>query len=415
MRSCARYGSAHEDETGQQELSLKESILGGLPHPGLPAPLPQGEHIVWQGLPRWHSLARQQFHTHIIAACFAVLAVWQVAAYQEGHTAAEVVFAAVRVLGAGAAVIGLLELFAWLSAQATIYTITNRRIVMRVGVVRIDTVDIPFKGIAALQVKAASNGVGNISIGLKSGARIPYVVLWPHVRPWRLRQPEPMLRALPEVGEVASLLTSQIEAAERAADLGAEDLPAPEPATQSEHEPEQAPASAPPRESRPLLIGAAALILLTLVSVGWIRLSEPVTERSARQMPQRVYELSFNDLGDDRLAVVDAGSDETLGIIEPGGEGLIRGALRGLNRTRDRRGLPVAAPYQLVVWDSGRVTLSDLETDRHVPLDAYSLSADGVLSTLVRLKDAGAAEDGERIRIGRPTDSARLATPRDPG
>lgn len=380
------------------ELSLAESHHAGLPHPGLPAPLPRGEHVVWQGAPRWHSLARQQFHTHLIAAYFALIAVWQAAAaHHDGHSGAGVVFAALVPLVAGAAVIGLLELLAWLSARATIYTITNRRIVMRIGVALINTVDVPFKAINDLQVKTASNGVGNISIGTRGSARIPYFVLWPHVRPWHLRRPEPMLRALPDVSEVARLLTAQIEASERDVQLRVPDPPAPEPASQSAQTSEQAPAPVAPKEGRPLLLGAAALVLLTLVSVGWIQLSGSVSERFAGQAPQRVYELSFRDLGDDRLAVVDTGSNETLGIIEPGGDGLIRGALRGLKRTRHRRGLSTDASYQLVIWDSGRLTLSDLKTDRHVPLDAFGPTADGVLNTLLQLKGAGAAEGQEVV------------------
>lgn len=380
-----------------KELSLEESHRAGVPHPGLPAPLPQGEHVVWQGAPRWYSLARQQFHTHLIAAYFAIFALWQAAAaHQDGHAAAEVVFAAGLALVAGAAVIGLLGLLAWLSARAAIYTITNRRIVMRIGVALINTMDIPFKAINGLQVKTAANGVGNISIGTKRGARIPYFVLWPHARPWHLRHPEPMLRALPDVTEVASLLTAQIEADERSAELASEDLPVAAPA-RPEPEPSQAPAPVQPRETRPLLFGAAALVLLTLFSVGWIQLSEPVKERFAGQTPRMVHELSFRDLGGDRLAVVDADSGETFGLIEPGGDGLIRGALRGLNRARIRRGLPTDRPYQLVIWDSDRVTLSDLETDRHVPLDAFGPNADGVLSTLVGLRDAVPAEGGEVI------------------
>ncbi len=379
MSSCGCTESAH------QGLSLKESQRIGLPHPGLPAPLPHGEYVVWQGLPHWHSLARQLFHTRIIAAYFAVFSAWQAAAaYQDGHTVAEAAFAAVIVLASGALVIGVFELLAWLSARATIYTITNRRIVMRVGVALINTVDIPFKVIDALQVKSTSNGAGNISIGLKRGSAIPYSVLWPHARPWRLRRPEPMLRALPDVSKVASVLASQLEAAERA---GAEALPDPKLDTQPESD--QADVRLPAPENRPLLLGAAALVLLTLVSVGWIQLGGSVSERFADQSTQRIYELKFNDLGGDRLAVVDTRSERSIGVIEPGQDGLIRGALRGLSRTRDLRGLPSDAPYQLVIWDSGRVTLSDLGADRHVPLDAFGPSADGVLNTLVQMKDAG--------------------------
>lgn len=387
MRSCGCLEAAH------QGLSLKESQRTGMPHPGLPAPLPRGEHIVWQGLPHWHSLARQLFHTHLIAAYFALFALWQAAAaYQDGHTVAGAAFAAVIVLGSGALVIGVFELLAWLSARATIYTITNRRIVMRVGAALVNTVDIPFKVIDALQVKSASNGAGNISIVLKSGSAIPYSVLWPHARPWRLRHPEPMLRALLDVNTVATVLASQIKAADCA---GASETEAPahlEPDTACGLEPEPTDVHRHSAENRPMLLGAVALVVLTLVSVGWIQLgSESASQRFAGQSPQQVYDLRFSDLGGDRLAVVDTRSERRVGIIEPGHDGLIRGALRGLNRARDLRRVLSDAPYQLVIWDSGRVTLSDLEADRHVPLDAFGPTAGGVLSALVQHQDTGAS------------------------
>lgn len=377
------------------ELSLEESQRAGVPHPGLPAPLPVGEHVVWQGAPRAHSLTRQLFRTHAIAAYFAVVAAWQAgAAVHDGRAASEAVFAAVAVLASGLLVIGLLELFGWLSARATIYTITNRRIVMRIGVAFINTVDIPFKVIESIQVKGAANGVGNISVGLRRGAMIPYAVLWPHARPWRVRRPEPTLRALLEVQETARLLVSNFEAAERACGADNEREPsAAAPARSSDTEPmaqqEPARASAPPGEGRALVFGAVALVLLTIVAVAGLQLSGPSAGPYAGQTPERIYELSFKDLGEDRVAVVDAGSQQTIGIMERGNDGLLRGALRGFGRVRTRRGLPMDAPYQLVHWGTGRITLSDLKTNQHVPLDAFGPTSGGVQNELLRLTKGG--------------------------
>jgi hypothetical protein len=39
------------------------------PVPGLPAPLPKGERILWQGSPRWQSLARTAYYVNIVARC----------------------------------------------------------------------------------------------------------------------------------------------------------------------------------------------------------------------------------------------------------------------------------------------------------------------------------------------------------
>ncbi len=371
---------------------------------GLPAPLPFGEHIIWQGAPRGHSLSRQVFHTGLVAAYFAILAVWRAAStLQDGGGTTDAVIAAALAVGTGALVIGILELLGWLNARATTYTITNRRVFMRVGIALTNTIDIPFKTIDSIQLKAGSNGVGNISIKLKSGSIIPYFILWPHARPWHLKHPQPMLRAVPNVHEVARILVSQLEAATRA-DAGTT-VPADEHPVQtaSEAEPAEAPSPVEAAENRlrvPLL-AAGALILMTIVAVGLVQLSKPDLDRTAGQTPQTIYELSFKDIGSDRLAVIDTGRGDTIAIVEPGRDGLVRGALRGLNRARERRGLPVDAPYQLVIWDNGRMTLSDLETKRHIPLDSFGPANTGALAALLRLKD----------RPTTPADADQPATP----
>ncbi|MGA1462008.1 MAG: hypothetical protein ACO37Y_02315, partial [Steroidobacteraceae bacterium] len=45
----------------------------GEPVPGLPERLPEGEHILWQGAPRWTSLAVRAFHVRKLAIYFGLL------------------------------------------------------------------------------------------------------------------------------------------------------------------------------------------------------------------------------------------------------------------------------------------------------------------------------------------------------
>jgi hypothetical protein len=67
-------------------------------------------------------------------------------------------------------------------------------------------VNFPFRLVGGAAVKAWADGSGNIPLRLRSGARVGYVVMWPHVRPWHLVNPQPMLRGVPEVRKVASIL-----------------------------------------------------------------------------------------------------------------------------------------------------------------------------------------------------------------
>ena len=57
-----------EFQEGLQDLSLKESLQAGLPHPGLPGRLPENEHVIWQGAPHWRNFARNVFYSRIVVA-----------------------------------------------------------------------------------------------------------------------------------------------------------------------------------------------------------------------------------------------------------------------------------------------------------------------------------------------------------
>jgi len=102
--------------------------------------------------------------------------------------------------------LGLLSLVAWLAARAAVYTITDKRVVMRVGIVLTLTFNIPFKRIAAAGLRLDADGTGDLPLTLTGEDRIAWLHLWPHARPWRLARPEPMLRSVPDAAVVARLL-----------------------------------------------------------------------------------------------------------------------------------------------------------------------------------------------------------------
>ena len=132
--------------------------------------------------------------------------------------------------------------------------------------------------------------------------------------------------------------------------------------------------------------GAAALIALTVIAVSLVQIGDGRAPAADGPSPATVYELSFQDLGADRLAVVDTRAGNTIAFVEPGKDGLVRGALRGLKRARELKGAAVDAPYQLVIWDSGRLTLSDLGIDEHIPIDSFGLTDTGVLAQFLQLQ-----------------------------
>ncbi|MCI1192614.1 PH domain-containing protein [Calidifontimicrobium sp. SYSU G02091] len=180
---------------------------------GLPEALPAGEHIVWQGAPRWQRLAIDALHVRKVAVYFALLLAWRVAdGLAAGGGAGAALAAAAWTLPLAAVAIGLLLLIGWLMARTTVYTLTNRRIVMRVGVVLGIAFNLPLARIASAALRRHRDGSGDIMLALSGPDRIAYLHLWPHARPWFVRQPQPMLRALADVDRVARLVADALAA-----------------------------------------------------------------------------------------------------------------------------------------------------------------------------------------------------------
>jgi Bacterial PH domain len=173
------------------------------PQRGLPGALPAGERIVWQGAPDWRVLARRAFHVRKVAVYFTLLAGWGAAT---GGTLTGVIVT----LGVGAVAVGLLAFLAWLSARSTVYTLTNRRLVLRYGAALTKCVNLPLKLVGKADVRLNPDGSGDLPLAMTDRMPFGWAMLWPHARPWRLRRPEPMLRAVPDAAAVAATLSQTL-------------------------------------------------------------------------------------------------------------------------------------------------------------------------------------------------------------
>ena len=180
--------------------------------PGLPSALPPGEHVVWQGAPDWRSLAVHAFHVRKAALYFAVMLGVQALNLMDASGAIDWkpwwVAASLYALA-----LGLLAGTAWLSARSTLYTLTNKRVVMRIGIVLTLTFNLPFKRIAGAALKPYAGGRGDIALALYPEDRIGWAHLWPHQRAWHVTHPQPTLRCLPEGAQVGAQLLSLWQAA----------------------------------------------------------------------------------------------------------------------------------------------------------------------------------------------------------
>ncbi len=181
---------------------------GPEPVPGLPGPLPEGERILWQGAPDWRVLARTALHVRWIVGWFALLAVWRVGAGLTAGSAPMVIAGDVAVTALlGAAAVGLLSGYAWLVARTTIYTLTDRRFVLRHGVALQKSFNVPYRRVESAGLKLDGAGFGDMPLRLTPESKIGWPHLWPHARPLRIVHPEPMMRAVPDAAAVAGILT----------------------------------------------------------------------------------------------------------------------------------------------------------------------------------------------------------------
>jgi hypothetical protein len=175
--------------------------------PGLPEKLPAGEHIIWQGAPEWRSLGVAAFGLRTIAMYLLVMWLLQFAhLWDQGSSALEMAKYLGMSGGCAALALALLSGFTYLVSSTTLYTLTNRRVVMRIGVVLGLTLNLPYRQITGASLKSLARGTGDLAVQIKPDSHIAYLHLWPHARPWHFKAPQPTLRSIAGAEAVSNML-----------------------------------------------------------------------------------------------------------------------------------------------------------------------------------------------------------------
>ena len=189
------------------------------PIPGLPANLPEGENILWQGSPAAAATAWRVLHIGWVGAYFAALLSWRlIAGISDGHTLSQIAIDSIPLTVVAVSAIFILAVLARLIARTTIYTITNRRVVMRIGVALPISVNLPFKAIRSAGAALRADGTGDVALEVEDLGRLSYFHLWPHARAWHVRKAQPSLRAVADAQNVAALLSRALHTAAGTAD-----------------------------------------------------------------------------------------------------------------------------------------------------------------------------------------------------
>ena len=145
-----------------------------------------------------------------------------------------------------------------------------------------------------------------------------------------------------------------------------------------------------PTVPRAALIGVAAVLLFTMAMAGAVRLgflpqsADPVASRAAQNVaPAKTRDLRFADRADGAVVVTDAGTGETVKVVEFGQGGFLRATMRGMAKRRIAAGVSAEPPFRLTLWENGALSLSDPETGRDAEIHGFGADHSKIFAELL--------------------------------
>lgn len=335
--------------------------------PGIPEPLPDNETMLWQGAPDFRSLAVGSFRIRTLAVYFGALLVLQFGLSVAGKTPVGDAIGTTAGYSLLALVaLGIVAGYARLVARSSLFTITDRRVVIRTGVALPVTINLPYRLIESAELRLHGDDSGDISLLPARGNRVSWLLVWPMVKPWRFLRVRPVLRGIADARSVAETLA---DALRRAAE-------APGPAVRVVQDGDAAERDTGadrlrwrPYPTVPLAAGVA-LVSFSLIAVAWNQLTDTVDAATPVPFVSQV-DLYFEDQADGSVVVRNAADGGVVDTLEPGTNGFVRATLRGLVRARDALNAGSEEPFTVGQTDAGEIYLFDPVSDRRIDLRAF--------------------------------------------
>lgn len=173
----------------------------------LPEALPEGEYVVWQCAPSSIGVARHALFASWVALYFGILMLSAaVTVVQQGGSVINALSASWHLIAIGLATTAALAGIGVMIRRSTVYTITNKRVVMQIGMAVPLRLNLPFHKIASADLKVYGDGTGDIALTPAEALPVTYVHLWPHAQGFHLFKPRPALRAIDNARDVSALL-----------------------------------------------------------------------------------------------------------------------------------------------------------------------------------------------------------------
>lgn len=179
----------------------------------LPADIPAGERILWHGRPSWLSLARRAYRGDFVAAYFVALGIWNLASAAASGDPGNAAATGLKTSALAVAALALIGFLGYASARSTLYVVTTKRLVLKVGIALPIFINVPFAKIASAAVRVYGDGTGDVPVVLVPSERVAYFALWPHARPFHFGRPEPAFRSVPNAAHVGDIVGHALAAA----------------------------------------------------------------------------------------------------------------------------------------------------------------------------------------------------------
>jgi len=180
---------------------------------GVEEALPPGETVLWQGRPDLHTLTFRVLHLRAVLFYWLLVAGGFVLASLFTDRGAGDLFAdltwlvVVGLFGAG-----ILYGLAAVIRKSTTYVLTDRRIVIRLGVALPSVFNLPLHQVDSVDFRALGGGMGDLVFTPAGTDRVGWLFLWPHAKPWAFKDPLPAFRALPDAETVGRQVASAVAA-----------------------------------------------------------------------------------------------------------------------------------------------------------------------------------------------------------
>lgn len=206
-----------KEQTPRAEPGKKDEATTWLP--GVEMPLPAGDTLLWSGQPDLRSTALNVLHLRALMVYWALVAgaflVWSaVGGATMGSLAADLAWLLVVAVAGTGIVFG----FAWLIRRTTLYAVTDRRVVMKIGITLSAVLNLPYGKLGKVDLRAFGDETGDVILTPSTEDRVGWIFLWPHNRPWKLKDPIPALRCIPDAERIGRDIAERVRAAALAAD-----------------------------------------------------------------------------------------------------------------------------------------------------------------------------------------------------